>query len=198
MQLKFKYRLAVYLLNLISKTWRIKIKGDFPEKPAIILFWHGKMLPVWRIFRKHNPKGVVSKSKDGQILSSLLEKWNFSLIRGSSSSDGKEVLKQMISEAENSYLLMTPDGPRGPSKEMKAGGVIAAHRSKVPLYLCGVKIKNKFLFEKSWDNFNLPLPFSNIILNFSEKCIIREDSERSDIAGYISDLELKLKKLDVD
>lgn len=196
--MKTSHKIAVNLLNLISKTWRIKIEGKFPDKPGIILFWHGKMLPVWKSFSKHSPVGVVSKSKDGQILSALLEKWNFRLIRGSSSSDSKKVLNDMQELAPGNFMLITPDGPRGPMNKMKAGGVITALRAEVPLYLCGVKISKKHIFEKSWDKFNLPMPFSSIILSFSDKHILKRDSEREEIDRIICDLENKLIKMDVD
>ncbi len=193
-----KLKIFVTIIDLLSKTWRISINGTFPEKPSIILFWHGKMLPVWKIFSGYSPIGVVSKSKDGEILSTILETWNFRLIRGSSSKDGKEVLNEIIDNAKDNYILMTPDGPRGPKNKMKAGGIVAAQRSGISLYLCGVEIKNKFVFRKSWDNFNLPIPFSSIILNFSECKIIERNADRDDISNLIEDFTNELNILDID
>jgi lysophospholipid acyltransferase (LPLAT)-like uncharacterized protein len=194
--LKFKHKFFIGLINLISLSWRIRIKGQFPEKPAIILFWHGKMLPVWKAFSKYSPTGVVSKSRDGEILSGLLKKWNFSLIRGSSSTDGKIVLNKIIEAAGGNFILMTPDGPRGPSGIMKAGGVVSAQRSGVSLYLCGVKISKKYEFKKSWDNFNLPMPFSSIILNFSDCKIVDKSADRNEINKLIDIYTNELNILD--
>lgn len=196
--LKLKHRLFIGLINLISLTWRIKIEGDFPKKPSIVLFWHGKMLPVWKAFSKHHPVGVVSKSKDGEILSELLRKWNFSLIRGSSSTDGKIVLKKIVDSVNDNLVLMTPDGPRGPANNMKPGGVVAAQRSRVSLCLCGVKIKRKIVFSNSWDNFNLPVPFSSIILNFSQCKIVDKSANRDDINNLIKIYTNELNILDYD
>ena len=195
--MKFKHKVAVSLLNIISRTWKVSIEGKFPSKPGIILFWHGKMLPAWKSFSKYAPVGVVSQSKDGQILSALLKKWNFELIRGSSSKGGKEVLQQMQNKAKNNFLLITPDGPRGPYQKMKPGGVITAHRTSVPVYLCGVIIRKKKIFENSWDKFNLPLPFTSIILNFSEKIEVSNNLGKNEIDQLIEKLEKDLNKLDV-
>ena len=74
MELSLIQKLVVVLLNLISKTWRFEVKSKLSDRPAIIAFWHGLMLPVWKYFEDKNPTGVVSRSKDGQILSALLEK----------------------------------------------------------------------------------------------------------------------------
>jgi hypothetical protein len=92
MKLSFKYRFFVFLINLISKTWRIQVIGEKPNG-GIVVFWHGKMLPGWYNLRKSQCVAVVSQSKDGQILSNILQKWGFELVRGSSSKGGKEVLK---------------------------------------------------------------------------------------------------------
>jgi len=193
-KLSLKYKIVINLLNLLSKSWRIKLSGyDKTLDNGIIIFWHGYMLPVWKKFSVCNPVGVVSLSKDGEILSQLLLKWNFLLIRGSSSRKGKEVLDEIIASAnENRIILMTPDGPQGPPMQMKAGAAVAASRTGVPIFLCGVKIYNKWNFTKSWDNFSLPKPFSKIELILSEPFYIQKDADKELINSKISELQTKL------
>ena len=180
------------MLNLLSKTWRIKAHGEVPRKPALVIFWHGLMLPAWKFFECKEPVAVVSRSKDGEILSRLLLKWGFTLIRGSSSKGGKEVLESVCEELEENIVLMTPDGPRGPAKVMKAGAAVASQRTGVGIYPCRIDIKSKKIFEKSWDNFELPLPFSKIILNFLNPVLIPGDATRDEINNYLIELQEKL------
>ncbi|MBX3044467.1 MAG: DUF374 domain-containing protein [Candidatus Kapabacteria bacterium] len=181
------------MLNLLSNTWRIKVQGyDENISKGIVVFWHGLMLPAWKYFTKYNPTAVVSLSKDGEILSGLLSKWGFSLIRGSSSRKGKEVLDEIINSCNHSLVLMTPDGPQGPRFEMKAGAVVAASRAQVPIYLCGIDIKSKHIFEKSWDKFELPLPFSEILLTISKPEIIEKSDDKDLISLKISELQSNL------
>lgn len=195
MGLKLSHRFGIFLLRLFSTTWRYEIIGRIPEKPLIIAFWHGLMLPVWKYFSKHEPTAVVSLSKDGEVLSEILEKWNYELIRGSSSKGGKEVLESIVDIANRGFTLITPDGPQGPIYEFKAGAIIASQRSSVPLVLCGVKIKSKILFKKSWDRFELPCPFSKIILNFFEPMKFEKESDKGEIDKLLKYCELKLKEL---
>lgn len=164
-----------------------------PKTPAIIGFWHGDMLPCWYIFRNLNPIAVVSKSPDGQILSDLLTKWKFELIRGSSSSDGRIVLENIINNAKDRIILMTPDGPRGPAKKMKAGIAIAAQRSGTPIYLLKTHFHKYKEFSKSWDNFKLPLPFSKIDINIIESININKSLSREEINNKLKELEFLLK-----
>jgi lysophospholipid acyltransferase (LPLAT)-like uncharacterized protein len=192
MEFNIKYKIVVLLLDVISKTWRIKVIGQLPNSPSIVVFWHGFMLPVWKLFSKKNPVGVVSQSKDGQILSDLLGKWNFDLIRGSSSKDGKEVLASIVQNASKRIVLMTPDGPRGPKNIFKAGAVIASIRSNSPIVFCGVNISCKKIFTKSWDSFVLPLPFSKITISLSEPLQIKNDLDRIEIDNMINICGTKL------
>jgi lysophospholipid acyltransferase (LPLAT)-like uncharacterized protein len=181
--------IAPSLVNLISKTWRIKTNGDFPPNPSIVVFWHGSMLPVWKMFENKSPIAVVSQSKDGQLLSDLLEKWGFSLIRGSSSRGAKEVMLSIIKNAPNRYVLMTPDGPKGPANELKPGAIVAAFRANVPIVFANVKIHSRKQFLKSWDKFQFPYPFSKCEVAFSDKILIPKDSSRDEINNIIQNIQ---------
>ena len=195
MKIKFTHRIALLLLNLFSFTWRINYKNaDFSRK-GIVVFWHGYMLPGWFSFKNTKASAVISLSKDGDILSYLLSDWGFEFIRGSSSRGGKEVLDEIITKAKNNWILMTPDGPRGPKQEMKAGAVVAAQRAQVPLYLCGINVYCKYTFKKSWDNFILPMPFSKIDIEYSESIYINPELTKDEIDKKIKELEKKLNEM---
>lgn len=153
------------------------------------------MLPVWIYAARNKPIGVVSPSKDGEILSALLRRRGYRLIRGSSSKSGKDTLARIVESAANNLVLMTPDGPRGPKFKFKAGAVVAAHRSGAPLALCGVAVSLAKIFDKSWDDFALPLPYSKIKLRFSDIFEIPESAGRERISELIDICEKKLKEL---
>jgi len=181
-------KLAIILIRLISRTWRIWVANP-PSPNAVIAFWHGEMLPVWRFFAFKNASAVVSQSKDGEILSSLLKKWKYKLYRGSSSKGGSVILNKICTEFDNDYLLITPDGPRGPAKKFKAGAAVICQRKQIPLVLCSVKIHSKNQFNKSWDSFQFPLPFSKIDITFSDKINIPREATREDITQLINEFE---------
>ncbi len=179
------------LIALVSSTWRIKVVGECEETPAVFAFWHGEMLPIWKYFsQKIEEKfAIVSLSKDGQILAELLEKWNYSLIRGSSSKNSKDVLEKATALAKNASIFITPDGPRGPARKFKNGAAIIAYRSEVPLYLVRAFISGKIIFKKSWDKFILPLPFSKIRIVISEKYYIPKEFTREEVSEAIIKIE---------
>lgn len=186
MILKLKYRLVISIIDIISKSWRFRIQGDIPTSKGVLAFWHGKMLPVWKLLGRQKPFAIVSPSRDGEILSKLLQIWGYKLIRGSSDKDAKNTLKKIVQAAENDLVLITPDGPKGPRNLFKAGAVVAACRSNSNLYICKIDIKWKILFRKSWDHFELPLPFTKIYFQFIHIGLLSDKFDRSEIEGLIN------------
>ena len=186
-----KSKIFNILVDLIAKSWRIDFKGELPSNNCIVAFWHGKMLPVWFFFKGKDPFGVVSKSKDGEVLSSLLDKWDYRLIRGSSSKDGKEVLAEIIDAVGSGLVLITPDGPRGPKEVFKAGIFVASKKTQKPFYFIEVKIHKPYIFEKAWDKFEFPLPFSKIELQSFGPFYIDNSLNKEELSHFISEFKYK-------
>lgn len=159
----------------------------------MVAFWHNKMLPVWKLFSKHQPaSAVVSKSKDGQYIANLLTSWvYFRILRGSSSSNKQALLREMCDAATQSVLLVTPDGPRGEIYKFKAGAAVVAARMQVPLYYLKVKIHSKKVFDRSWDKFEFPLPFSRVTIEISKPYHLLLDT-REYIDDFIKTIEVEM------
>ena len=74
----------------------------------------------WYFNRKRNFVALVSKSKDGELLSKLLKNWGYDVLRGSSRRTGGSVLRSMIDYSKKERkIAITPDGPRGTIYKMK-------------------------------------------------------------------------------
>jgi hypothetical protein len=162
-------RLLPYLLKLLFSVLRIEIispEGGLPEKERgiIFAFWHGNMVTGWLLARKLFPdashSAVVSLSEDGQILSDTLTRLGFSLIRGSSSRGKEDVKAGMIDALLNrGVIAITPDGPRGPLHQFKYGTIRLASEQQVPIIFAEIT-HDRARVLKSWDRFEIPMPFS--------------------------------------
>ena len=123
-----------FIIDLYIKTLRIEIINE-PDQlgNSIFIFWHSKMLTGWYIFKNKNPAALVSQSKDGAILSKLLNMWKYEVVRGSSSKGGKEAVDKLIELVKSGRnAIITPDGPRGPAGQIKNGPLIISNKSNVP------------------------------------------------------------------
>lgn len=190
-----KSALASLLIRVLARTWSVHVEGRFPTGPCIIAFWHGEMLPVWFAFRALRPVALVSPSTDGAILGTLLADWGYTVVKGSSSRGGKEALQIMVEQAASNVVLITPDGPRGPAHVAKPGAVIAAHRAGVPLILVRMRSTRTTIFERSWDRFQLPLPFAQITLHVSAPIEVPSYLTREEIDGVIAEVSDHLHRL---
>ena len=195
----------MFLANIITALCKslkvIKIsdeaikKLDNENKNYILAFWHGTMLLPWYLHGKPNCAALISKSKDGDLLAKILKHWKYNVVRGSSSTGGDIALGIMIDFAKNDYSVsITPDGPRGPAHKFKAGAVITAKKSKVPLILAGVRYQKKKVLS-NWDKFEVPHFFSQAIIIYSEPIFIEPNLSYEETSNIIIDCEKKLNEL---
>lgn len=195
-------RIASFLINVLLKTVRIRVVNtdvvsnlEKEKKNYVAVFWHGSMLLGWYLQKDKNFSSLVSKSKDGDVLNTILAKWNYKVIRGSSRDGGKVALESMIKLVNDGYsLAITPDGPIGPIYKMKAGAIIISQRCAVPLVLVGIAIKNKWTL-KSWDRFEIPKPFSKAVVYYSEPLSIENNLNREETDMRIEKCEIQLNQL---
>jgi lysophospholipid acyltransferase (LPLAT)-like uncharacterized protein len=197
--------LIVPVINFLCKTLKIdetnkEVLKDFQlnNSNAVFTFWHGTMLVPWFLLKKYKPSTIISRSNDGDILTKILNNWGYRVKRGSSSQGGKEVLENLIREAvEKKNIAITPDGPRGPEKVMKAGAVVLAKKTGTPLVLVGTNYKKKMKL-KSWDKFEIPYFFSKVVVVYSEPFYIDEQLSFDETNEKIQIMSDKLTQLQIE
>jgi len=193
------------IINVLCKSVKVNrinytvIDKLLSEKQNFVLaFWHGTMLVPWYFHRGQNFAALISQSKDGALLADSLMKWGYRVTRGSSHKGGKEALETLLENSKQNFsIAITPDGPTGPPRVMKAGAVIIAQRSGIPLVLCGVACKNKYTFN-SWDKFEVPKFFSKVIIKYSDPIIVDEHISREETSKIIEQCDIKLNQLQKD
>ncbi|MFN7138158.1 MAG: lysophospholipid acyltransferase family protein [Limisphaerales bacterium] len=189
--------LIVGLAKLLMLTWRARWKDDSGEfegqqGPVIYCVWHNRLALSMFIYhrwtrRKRPGKGLValiSASKDGGLLADVLAKFGVKAVRGSSSRRGNQALLEATSGAEEGYnVAITPDGPRGPKYTIQPGVIALSQLTGLPIVPVVAYISPK-IATKSWDNFQIPLPFARCEIEFGKAITIpREatDEEREQL-----------------
>lgn len=182
------------IIDLYIRSLNIKIINEPDGKENFIyIFWHSKMLTGWYIFRNKNSSALVSQSKDGDILDNLLKKWGYNVVRGSSSKGGKEALDKLTELVKSgSNAVITPDGPRGPVRQLKNGPLIISNKSNVPIIPVSIIYKKKKILGKSWDKFEIPFPFSECIITFGSKYYYSEYKYDNALEDFKSKLSAEL------
>jgi len=133
-------------------------------KPIMVCVWHGRLLfPSWYIRLKiTNLHAIASHHSDAEIMARILNRWGYSLIRGSTKKGGKAVVLKMAEVFKNGGIVaVTNDGPKGPPRIAKAGSTGLAIKYNVSMVTI-TGSATKFWQMKSWDRFMLPKPFGRI------------------------------------
>lgn len=163
------------ILGLWSRSERVSVIGKegydrlrAERKPVVLLLWHGRLFFAPYFFRNTGVVPLISPSRDGETLVQLASGWGYRILRGSSSHSIVRAWKEMRAElAQGGVLVIVPDGPRGPRRTLKAGGLRLAQESSawcVPVTFSARRRK----FLSSWDRFLLPRPFSRVVAVFGE------------------------------
>ncbi len=125
----------------------------------IIAFWHENMLLPAYHFAMPEITVLISTHADGQMIAEIIERLGFSTVRGSTTRGGTEAMRQMLRLSRQSIIAITPDGPKGPRRQVQPGLVYLAGKTGLPIAPMGIAY-NKLWRAKSWDRFAIPKPFS--------------------------------------
>ncbi len=189
-----EHTLLPLLIKLLISTLRIQINNESAHsKKAVFIFWHSQMLAGWSLFKDKKSCALVSQSKDGEILSALLKKWNYKVCRGSSSKGGKEALSELIVSAnEGCSIVITPDGPRGPARQIKNGALIIANECSIPIIPVKIKYAYKKILSRSWDKFEIPYPFTKCEVTFGREFFYNEYLDGEKLTEFKKNLAAEL------
>jgi len=176
--------IRVYVLSLRIRWEYNDDRNDRVDGPSIYCFWHNRLLLCTEAYRHHAQNhrmgkgmaGLISASKDGAFLAAILERFGVQPVRGSSSRRGPQAMLELTSWAERGYdLAITPDGPRGPKYIVQQGAMSLAQLTGLPIVPFGFYAHRKIQL-KSWDAFQIPLPFSRCDLRMGAPVRISRDA----------------------
>jgi len=207
------YRVAVFLawrlIHLLWATCRVQrvlgleqARATVRESHSVIpVYWHQHTLFGVRALLDLRPDGLkvgflISPSVDGTAPAMLVGKVGGHVVRGSSTHTGaralrdyyETIVKQQISPA------ITPDGPRGPLHEFKPGAVMLAQLTGKPILPVSIAASHTWRFG-TWDRFELPLPFSRIVIAYGEPVKMPRGIDAESLARLQVEMADRLKAL---
>jgi len=182
-------------LKITKENYKVIENLNSKNQNYVLAFWHGTMLLPWYLHGATNFAALTSKSKDGDLLAKVLKKWKYQVVRGSSSTGGDVALGIMVDYAKNKYsIAITPDGPRGPRQKFKAGAVVTAKKTKIPVVLTGVGFKRK-KYLNNWDKFEIPYFFTAAKVVYSDPIYVDSNLNYDETSAVISKCDEELNKL---
>jgi lysophospholipid acyltransferase (LPLAT)-like uncharacterized protein len=175
-----------YLLKALGRSLRYQIDdragiaGKSVTENYIGALWHNRLLvfPVVlrRFFGNRPGAALISASGDGDLLSDAIHRFDYDVVRGSSSRLGATALLQLSDVlAAGRDVVITPDGPRGPAYEISPGIIFLAQKTGARVLPMNMEYSSCWRV-KSWDRFIIPRPFSKVRVIVGEPEQIRSTS----------------------
>ena len=160
------------LLKIWARTLRLEVDDQLGVigKPVtenyISVLWHNRLLLISFALKRFLPQrhgaGLISASRDGDLVADLTQRFGFDVVRGSSSRLGASAILELSNVlASGRDVFITPDGPRGPAYELGPGVVFLAQKTGSAVVPVNFEYASCWRV-KSWDRFILPRPFSKV------------------------------------
>lgn len=180
---------AGYLvISLVGRTMRWKTVGDEhieaiyrSGRRVIFTFWHGRIFPATFHFRKRGIVVMTSLNLDGEAIARCIQRFGYGVARGSSSRSGLRALAQLVGDIRNGKdAAFTIDGPRGPRYVAKQGPVLLGFKTGAAILCFHISMKHRIQL-KSWDAFQIPLPFTQAVVLQAEPLWVPEGATKEEL-----------------
>jgi lysophospholipid acyltransferase (LPLAT)-like uncharacterized protein len=205
-------RLIWGLVHGISATTRFRLQdplgtlGLIVNRPVIMCIWHNRLvfslIAYERFVRGISPNrklsALVSASRDGAMLTRVLELFDVEPVRGSSSRRGAQALLELTTCIERGLdVAITPDGPRGPCYHAQEGVIAMAQLTGLPVVPTSINVSRK-VSTRSWDRFQIPLPFGIAELVVGGILRVPREAGAEEREALRKELEIQLRALSLD
>ena len=162
----------------------------------IYAVWHDSML-MSAFGGKHvRTVALTSHHRDGSFVASTLKAIGVPVVRGSTGHRGGNALRRILTDASDSDIVMTPDGPRGPRRKMSRGAVFLASRSGRALVPTAFACERSWNIPGSWSELVIPKPFSKVYLLAGDPIKVPADLSRDQLSQFAAQFQEQMDRID--
>lgn len=190
----FLLALYIRLVFISNRKTRLIDDAAWPyirgEDNAIFAFWHGRMMMLPAFCPpKRQMRVLISRHRDGSLISRVIAHFGQETVSGSTSKGGKEAASEILKALKNGdNISITPDGPRGPS-QVATKGVVALSRMSGKVILPITFACSRGTHMNSWDRFTLAKPFGRIVFCVGQPMMVPESTTGDEEERMRADVE---------
>ena len=190
------------LIRLLGITWRVEWMGigrlerarELSEQ-VIFCFWHGRLLVLSYTHRNRDIQVLASEHPDGDLMGRTIRWLGFGHLKGSSTRGGARALRDLSRVLREGYDIgLTVDGPKGPRGTVQQGAIELSRMTGSAIIPVSNSSRPRKLF-RSWDRFQLPLPFARVAVGYGEPFVVPPDAGEDERERYRLSLEGGLARL---
>jgi lysophospholipid acyltransferase (LPLAT)-like uncharacterized protein len=167
-----------------------------PGKGLIYTFWHREIFGAMWYWRKRGIVVMTSQNFDGEYTARIIRMHGYGAARGSSSRGARGALVEMIKCHRNGLdTAFTIDGPRGPRFVAKRGSVILSKGTGAAILCFHVAVRKAWIFRRSWDRTQFPLPFSRAAMFIAPPIFVSPDADENEQTRKLQEVQSSLDGL---
>ncbi|HEV2388572.1 MAG TPA: lysophospholipid acyltransferase family protein [Candidatus Acidoferrales bacterium] len=197
--------LGILLVRAIGPTLRFEVLGyqhyqraRAAGRPVVAAFWHRSIFPAVWWWRNREVVVMNTTNFDGQWTRRVIENLGFWTAQGSSSRGGLRGLAVMAERLEQGHdVAFTIDGPRGPRYVAKPGPAILARKTGNPIMVFHIGVERGHTFERSWDLFRIPWPFSRAVMIIAPTIEVPGEADRDALERKHAEMQTALDRVRV-
>ena len=189
------------VIRILMATLRVRWEGLHyvdeaieRRRPLIIAAWHQDLIYAVGLMGRYSPVIMISGSRDGRRAARIAESLGIETVSGSTSRGGARGLIELIRMLRGGRLAgHCVDGPRGPARTVKPGIILLASRTGAPI-LPGLVASQRRWVAKSWDRFQVPLPFTQVLIRLGTPIEVPRDLSDSQAEAIRKEVEKRMEE----
>jgi len=154
------------------------------EGPAIYVVWHEYLALPPCNRRGCDVTMLLSQHRDAHWLSEVISQFGFKTVRGSTSRGGVQAILQIRRNNRGTSLVITPDGPKGPRRQLSSGCVFLAGLLGIPIVPLGCGFDRPWRNKGAWDKFAIPRPSSRARIVLGPAISVPRKLNKDEIEAY--------------
>ena len=194
---------AVAFVRLLFKTCRIEIATevagccpyeDTGDRRFLYCVWHDDILMTVFCGRPKKMAGLVSPHQDGSYLADAMQRVGITSVRGSSKRGASRAMRELLDRVRDLHVAITPDGPRGPRRQMKTGIIFLASRSGRVIIPTAYACRRPWRIRGNWTDMQLPMPFTRVHARGGPAFVVPADLDREQLELYAQRLQAEMQR----
>jgi lysophospholipid acyltransferase (LPLAT)-like uncharacterized protein len=162
----------------------------------IYTFWHNRVFLATHFWQKRRIVVMTSQSFDGEYIARFIQRFGYGAARGSSTRGGIGAIVEMVRLMRAGLpTAFTIDGPKGPRYVAKMGAVLLAKKTGQPILPFTITPKRYWVAKKSWDQFQVPFPFTQARVNIAPPIYVSADANDEELDTKRDELQAALDEI---
>lgn len=177
------------------------VPGSDDNVRYVVCVWHDElMVPTFASpgGLRRNTCCLVSQHQDGSYLANAMALLGYSTVRGSSRRGGAQAVRKLLDDTAGKHIVITPDGPGGPRRQMKAGAVFIASQLGRRIVPSAYSATSAWRPKGNWTDMLIPKPFSTVYVAMGTPIEVPGELPRDQLDRYVELVQQRMNQLNID